>query len=227
MGYRSFIENIKLKDKEFYIIANKLKENGIETKFIFKLRKDINVYMIKLKEKGFIRLDIFNKKRVSKLNFLYQNLAYDNNVNVPKIFSIIEYDNEIWKISQWITGTRTDKVWNYSKVFIQFGKEIAKLNLIKDSSSDTNLAYFDLSKINQIWSRNKDLYIIDVNFGLVKNVDKYVVKNLIMGLRTKNRIQLFLEGYQQYRSTNRILKLLNKSQWKWRDFGLKKDDVLI
>jgi hypothetical protein len=45
-----------------------------------------------------------------------------------------------------------------------------------------------------------------------------------MSLRTAERINWFLNGYERIRSTRRILKMADERNWKFKNFQLEEED---
>lgn len=227
MGYRRAIHNEPVVGSKFSTLKTLFYDKlGLVVKNIFRIRKEKNVYRVNLQDGLNLRLDIF-KMKAPKDKLSYHRLAYDNGVSVPKIIEVCKLYNstleDIFKVSEWIEGVRIEEVWNLSKVFEKCGEQIAKLNLIKDPVSDKYLSLRDFSPLNFIWTKEKEVYIIDLNIFVVEDVDYSVVKTLVMGLRTKNRIDCFLKGYMKFRSTDRIMKILKKYKWKWKNYSLAKE----
>jgi hypothetical protein len=149
---------------------------------------------------------------------------------VAKIIDVFKVRNEIWRVSEWIEGVRIGEVWNLSKMFERCGEQIACLNLVKDVESGNYLGLGDFNGLNLIWTNKEEVYIIDFYVWPRIVVDESVVKTLIMGLRTRNRADVFLKGYMRFRSIDKIMEILEKNNWKWKTFGFVEEvfeDILI
>lgn len=228
MTYRPEIDNYEINGKQFESIKNILDEKlKVNIKKILQVRLKRYVYQLILDNNTSLRLDIFSTNDLKTKKIIeYQILCNKTNINIPKVFILLRVEDKHWKVSKWIEGIRLEEVWNQKDVFYKCGKLIATLNNIKDPESNNYLAMFDFNKINLIWTKNKEVFIIDVNMGPKNDIDISVVKNLVMGLRTKNRCIEFLHGYNTIRSIEIIEKLLKQQNWKWKNFCLLEDDVL-
>lgn len=228
MGYRRAIHNIPIEGQLFNTIKNSLKEYNLQVNNIFKVRKRMKkaiVYMVELDDGKHVRVDNYIKGKVSYSRFEYQKFLYDNGVNVAKIIGLPIINGSQWKVSEWIEGVRLEEVWNDPEVFEKSGEQIAKINSTKDPGTNQFLVLSDFSPLNLIWTKKKEVYIIDLLVSTNENVDYSVVKTLIMGLRTKNRSMRFLDGYKKIRDVDGILKILEESRWKWKQFELEKDPL--
>lgn len=223
MGHRRAIHNCPIIGSKFASI-NKLfyQEFGLKVAHVFQIRQGRPVHRVNLKNGSNLRLDMYKSKAPTK-TFPYQELAYKKGVNIPKIIGVLKIGKITFKVSEWVEGVRIEDVWTLAKMFEKSGEQIASLNLIKDPTSGNYISFSDFNPLNLIWTLKEEVYIIDTNIGIDTDVDYSVVKTLIMGLRTKNRIDCFLEGYMKLRDIGRIMAILEKSKWKWGKHSLKKE----
>jgi len=231
MGYRPGIDNYVITDPKLSLIKKIFyKKFKIKVKHVFQIRKGRGVHRVNLEEGINLRLDICQKKKFQEKETLYQKLAYEKGVHVAKTIGIFRVKNQIWKVNKWIEGVRIGDVWNLSKMFEKCGEQIARLNLVKDVESGNYLGLGDFNGLNLIWTNKEEVYIIDFYVWPRIVVDESVVKTLIMGLRTRNRADVFLKGYMRFRSIDKIMEILEKNNWKWKTFGFVEEvfeDVLI
>ncbi len=231
MGYRSKIYNIPIKDSTFELIKQTLKKYKLIVRKVFRVIKGRNIYMVELENNKHVRVDIYSKKNsFSNDRFRYQQYLYESGVNVARIIGLSKTKKQWLKVSEWIEGVRIGEVWNRAEVFEKCGEQIAKLNSVKDPKTGCFLGLADFSKLNLIWTKENEVYIIDLLVSSTEVVDYSVVKTLIMGLSTRTRIEHFLNGYKKIRDTDRILEILENQNWKWKDCGLSKGppgDILI
>jgi hypothetical protein len=223
MGYRKVIDNIEVTGKGFCVLKRVFSKYGYQISKVYQVRRNRRVYMIELEHGKHLRLDIYGKGLIPYQNFYYQSLLYKNGLNVAKAIGLPFIGKKQGKISEWIEGVRVDEVWNNSEVFEKCGIELAKLNSTIDPQTDLPFALYDFSKLNLIWTKKKEVYIIDLNIAPEENVDTIVYKTLIMALRTPNRIFHFLRGYSKIRSISRILDIAIDKKWKWKNHGIIKD----
>jgi len=214
MGYRPNILNEIINGLQLSSIKKIFyKKFKIKVKCVFKIveSKDKIVHRVNLESGTNVRLDIFlRQKRVPHEEFLYQKLAYENCIHVAKMIGILEVENITWKVSEWIEGVRIGDVWNLSKMFKKCGEQIAKLNLIKDPESGNYLWFNDFNKINLIWTKKEEVYLIDFYVRPVPDIDKWTADTILAGIKTKEKINLFLEGYSKYRDVTKIIKNLDE-----------------
>lgn len=170
------------------------------------------VYKITLKNNENIRFE-FKGSRVNSEEYKeisrLQMLAYNNDVNVPKVLFT---GNEI-KISQWIDGVEINKVRNEKEPNIQLGRLIGKLNTIKDK--DKYLVISDLNNKNSIWN-GKDLYLIDF-CTLTSMSYEEAIKHTFkaVGIRIGSfRWNWFIKGYLEYHPNININNLINIAKEK-------------
>jgi hypothetical protein len=196
-----------------------LKEIGKETKQIIKVRNNRQIYKILLNTNINIRLDIGSIPEVDRL----QQIAIDNNINIPKIIKIIKIKNKFYKFSEWIDGDLLYHVWNTKEVFYKSGELMAKLNLVKDLKTNKYLNNTEFSSTNALWTPDKEIYIIDHGkLRTTDNIDGSLMPVLLKRIRNKERIEIFLSGYSKYRDTNKIIEELNKRNWQWPNKPLQK-----
>ena len=225
MGYRAGIDNLVVGGSKLFLIKKIFSTRfKMDINRVFQIRKRRKVHRVELKNGINLRLDIYKQKEAVKKEFLYQKLAYENNVNVAKIIDIFKVRNKLWRVSEWIEGIRIGDVWNLSKMFEKCGEQIAKLNLVKDPKSNNYLGLGDFSELNLIWTKKEEVYIIDFYVWPRENVDISVVKTIVMGLRMKNRADAFLRGYVKIKSIDKILDILEENNYKWKQFGFEEDD---
>jgi hypothetical protein len=230
MGYRPNISNIDIQGELFDTIKENLfKQRNIIVKKVIQISKDKSLFMIELKNKKFIRLDMINKrnkKKYTKENLNYRNLLYENNICIPSIIRSFIVNDREWVISEWIDGKRISEHWNSSEIFKKCGEEVAKINSIKDPITGYFLHIHDFSKINCILSKQGKVYFIDVLIYSYNVIDYTVVK-LFLCLETINRINAFLDGYSKFRNTDRIINILEENDWTYRDFKFKQDNIKL
>jgi len=218
MGYRPKIDNSPVNDPELSLMKKIFYEKfELKVKCVFKIVKSNlkTIYRVNLESGTNIRLDIFSKKKkVPHREFLYQKLAYENHINVAKIIGVLKVENKIWKISEWIEGVRIGDVWNLLKMFKKCGEQIAKLSLMKDPKSGNCLWLNDFNKINLIWTKEEEVYLIYFYVRPRANIDESIVETVLRGIRTKEKIKIFLEGYSKYRDVTNIIKKLDEKNWK-------------
>jgi len=195
----------------FNIISNLSKTllgNGNTS--VIQARTDKLVFKVKYNEKLF-RFD-FGQKYLVNIN--EQKIASET-INIPKILFV---DNiKKYKISEWIDGVDINKVWNLPEVFIQSGELMGKLNLIKNTNSGMYLSNCEFSSSNAIWSNDKKVYLIDLGkLRWSSCTDITIVQVLLKRIRNKEKIDLFLEGYSKFKSTEKIIKICNQKNWSWK-----------
>ena len=212
MGYRPGIDNYVITDPKLSLIKEIFyRKFEMKVKYVFQIRKGRKVHRVNLEDGTNLRLDIYSNIKVPKKEFLYQKLAYEKGVHVAKIIDIFKVENKTWKVSEWIEGIRIADVWNSLKMFEKCGEQIAKLNLVKDVESGNYLGLSDFNKINLIWSKKEEVYIIDFFVWSRLVVDESVVNTIRRGgFRTKNKVDAFLKGYKKFRSVDKIIEIIEE-----------------
>ena len=209
MKGKNKIDNIEIKGNKFLKLKEEiLEELGIENvSKIIHVCKAKSVYEVVLGENKSLRLDILKGSAKAIRRIHYQSLAYENKVNVPKLIGFFDckHDGNFYKVSEWITGIRVGHVWNKKEMFRNAGRQVAKINSIKDSYTGLFLGYNDFSKPNAIWTKDEKTYLIDVVILPKQDVDFSTIK-LFKNFKSGKRIRWFLDGYSEIRNTSRILK---------------------
>ena len=201
---------------------------GFKVDSVFRVNRKPKVHMVELNDGSHLRLDIY--KKYKKLKVLkkaqLQKLLYSSGVNVPKVIGIEENVRHkyIWKISEWIEGERIENYWDDPTIIEKCGEQIAKINSVKIPKSNDHICLGDFTPLNAIVTSEKKVYIIDLSIYLCKNVNVSVYKTLVTGLKNRKRVEWFLNGYKKIRSTERILKLAEKKNWKWKECILQEED---
>jgi len=222
MGYRRAIHNFEIFGQQFDLVKNKFKNYGFNVQKIYQIRKDRNVYMVEIDDQKHIRLDIY-KNKIPHRMFRYQNYLHRAGVNVAKLIALPVVNGRQWRVSEWIEGVRVENVWDKPEVFIKSGEQMAKLNLVKDLKTNNFLYLSDFNKINEIWTADNEVYFIDLSVYPTNDVDRFVVKTLVMGLRTLTRICYFLEGYRKFRSIDKIIDILITDKFRYKRFSILQD----
>jgi len=223
MGGKNKISNIEIsRGREYFRIKSILKRyfDITDIKTIFYVIEDKHVYQIILDDDKSFRLDMyedleFRGVEYREKKFFYHKVAFDNKINVPEPLAYYKTPVGFYKYSKWIEGKRIGYFWNLPELFRKAGKEIAKIHLIKDPSSDKFLGYNDFSKPNAIWTKDKEIFLVDVEIQPKKDVDANAVKILLKNIRDKDRIKWFIRGYREYRDPTMIIKELEKKNYKW------------
>lgn len=212
MGYRSGIDNYVITGSKLFLIKEIFYGKfEMKVKYVFQIRKGRGVYKVNLEDGTNLRLDIYLNKKVPRKEFLYQKLAYEKDIHVAKIIDIFKVKNKTWRVSEWIEGVRVADVWNLLKMFEKCGEQIAKLNTVKDVKSGNYLGFSDFNKINLIWSKKEEVYIIDFFVWPRSVVDESVVNTIKRGgFRTKNKVDAFLKGYKKFRSVDKIIEIIEE-----------------
>lgn len=219
MGKKNKISNIKVKEKDLSTLKIILSqyfniENVKEIRLVIEGKNIFEVVVNSIKS---YRLDTYNLLRKKSFGYYkkrmsYQKMAYENNVNVPKIIGFHKDGDVAYKVSTWINGKRIGFVWNTSDMFRKAGIEIAKINSIQDPKSGRFLGYNDFTKPNAIWTNNKEIFLVDVVIQPKRDVNANVVKILRKNLNNDlKRSTWFLEGYETIRNTDKIIKMLKRS----------------
>jgi len=222
MGGKNKISNIEIRGREFFRIKSILKRyfNVIDIKKILYVIKGKNVYEIVLSNGESVRLDIVEGITQRVINYhknktFYHKIAFDSGIKVPELLGSYETPDSFYKYSKWIKGKRAGFVWNLPQIFKYAGEEIAKINLIKDLKTGYFLGYNDFSKPNAIWTKQEELFLIDIEIQPKRNVDDSVIKMLLKNIKDRDRIKWFLRGYKEYRDTKIIEQELERRNYKW------------
>lgn len=217
MGFRGVIHNIMITGETLENIKTTLKkEADLQAEEVYRIHKRRNIYMVKLDNEKYIRLDIFSKNRMPNKKISYQKYINENyNINIPKFIKLIELDRYFFKLSEWIKGVRIGNVWNLDKMFVESGKELAKLNSIVEPDSNKYFILRDFSKINLIWTEMEQVFIIDLYLKPVELslIDYNIARILLTVLKSEHKINKFLEGYYEIRDTKKILEILDEFNW--------------
>lgn len=216
MGGKNKISNAKLKGTEFLVLKKILIQHfKIEhIKQILLVTEGKCVFEVVVNTNNSYRLDVYDLDNKPKtLEFYrrrmrYQTIANNAGVNIPKVLGFFKDIEFIYKLSEWIKGDRVGHVWNLQDMFQKAGIEVAKINLLKDPNSNRFLGYNDFSKPNAIWTKDKQIYLVDVIVEPKRDVDASVLKILNKNLDSDpKRCGWFLEGYETVRRTADIRKM--------------------
>ena len=181
-------------------------------KKIIHIRKNRQVYKLVFKKISPMRLDIGYPPKIARM----QQIAYDNKIEVPKIIKLVGKGKTGYKYSEWITGVLLMHVWNLAEVFYKSGDLMGRMNLVQDPVDGKFLSNSEWSAPNAVWTPDKKIYIID--HGRMKTVEKTdmtVVKVVLKRIRNKERINVFLDGYSQYKNVDFIKKQIEARNWYW------------
>ena len=188
------------------------------------------VYKFNLLNKD-MRLDIFPS---SYKWYLIHNFSYQYGISVAKEIFRNEKDKIIYRICDFIDGCPLDKADDIKDTYIKSGQQIARLNYIKPSEelmdqvglkggdiNDYGLTNSDFSSPNAIYTKDRNVYLIDTDSFQVKQIsngdlDFTLVKPLIKWIKNRTKIDYFLEGYSKFRDPVNIIKLCEKLSWTWR-----------
>lgn len=208
MGKRNRIENIEITGELFDEINELMISNLNESlEKAIKISKSKNVYCVTTKNNSY-RLDLYFK--YSTKNFKYQDLAYKNKINVPKIIQVFSTVKGNCKISEWIYGKRIGYFWDDMYMFKKCGELLGKLNTIKDNTTNLFLSADDFSKPNVVMTEKNEVFIIDVIIKPRVNIDGSIFKILKDHIKEKVRINNFLKGYFKYRNCDHIKERVKK-----------------
>jgi hypothetical protein len=209
MGYRTNISNIDIQGELFDTIKENLfKQRNIIVKKVIQISKDKSLFMIELKNKNHIRLDMGNKRNKKKFteeNLYYRNLLYKNNIHIPCIIRIFTVKGRQWVISEWIEGTRANENWNSIKLLEKCGEEVAKINSIKDPTTGFSLHIADFTNLNLIWTKYEEIYFIDIVIYTYEHINNALLK-IVNNLKNENRINAFLTGYSKVINIDKLIK---------------------
>jgi len=172
--------------------------------------KKIKTCKISLDDGTFLRFDRKNQKEITRL----QMMAVENGIEIPKVVLCVRG----YKFSEWIDGFMLRDVCNIGEAYIKFGEVVARLNNVKDPRNNNFLQNADINSTNVIWTEDKKIYIID--HGKLKTSprpDTSVRTILLKRISEKERIDAFLKGYSKYRNIDKIIELLDKHNWRWKD----------
>jgi len=222
MGRKNKIDNIKIRGREFHRFKSLLKRyfNITGVYKIFHVIEGKRVHQVMLEDGNSVRLDVHEELEEDVIVYLqkkafYHKLASENDIKVPPMIGTYTTPTGFYKCSKWIKGQRVGFVWNLPHVFQCAGREIAKINLLKAPGGNQYLGYNDFNKPNAIWTKNNELYLVDVEIQPKKSVDNNVVKMLLKNIDDRDRIDWFLRGYSEFRSTDKIEKELKRRNYKW------------
>lgn len=170
---------------------------------VIKAKPNRGVYKAWLEGGGIIRID--HKQARSKEISRIQMLVHDSGVKVPKVF----VSGGI-KLSEWIDGVDLYFVKNLPEANIQLGELLGALNTVKENGRYA--AQGDIGNTNFIWTKDKELYMIDfgslrlTNYGdALRRTAAGVCKRV-----AKNRREWVYEGYAKYHNIDQFIKLVNE-----------------
>lgn len=179
-------------------------------KSVIKIRSDKAVYKANCNE-GNVRVDLSRRYfRGSK----EQQIAYDNGINVPKIY-YLNYKPMI-KLSEWIDGESVFYLTGVddSELFSKYAILVSKLTSVK--YENLYLMNSDLNLGNLIWTSSREIYMIDLDkLKFVDDVTEGIVKLLLKRIKHRSRINIFLEEYSKYKNVDSIVSLCNQMDWRW------------
>ena len=135
-----------------------------------------------------------------------QIIAYKNLINVPKI---IVLNNRI-KISEWIDGVELYFVQNLPEANFALGELIGKLNLVKHKKQ--YLTSGDINNTNFIWTKDKKLYLVDVDKLKLRSYEmavKMVAHEAYKRINNERR-KYFYKGYSKYHDIDILINFLNE-----------------
>lgn len=168
---------------------------------VIKVKSNKKVYKTFLEDGEIIRIDLTQPKEISRI----QMLVHDSGVKVPKVF----VSGRI-KLSEWIDGVDLYFVKNLPEANIQLGELLGRLNAVKEN--DRHVAQGDVGSTNFIWTKDKELYMID--FGRLHLTDyDDAVRRTAAGVCkrvAKNRREWVYEGYAKYHNIDQFIKLVNE-----------------
>jgi len=214
MYIQPYPENESNNQSIIRIIKNELKLN---VKKLYRMEKKgaVKIWRAELARGKSLRID---NRAVGNSVYL-QKLALKNGVNVPRV---LYYKNI--KISTWVNGEMLSNVFDDANAFIEVGRQLAKMNSIVDPSTGRCLTNSDMGITNFIYTKNKQIYIIDMNtMRLTRNPDSSICKMLLKRIRDPERNALILKGYGETRDTKKIIKAAEKLNWKWGHRGFRKN----
>lgn len=192
----------KIKGKAFELFAETVRNNlGKEVIRVIKIKYNKRVYKVLLKGGGIIRIDFRQSKKITRL----QMLVYNGGVKVAKVLKSGRV-----KLSEWIKGQDLYFVKNLPEVNIQLGELLGKLNTVKEN--DKYVAVGDINNTNFIWTKNKELYLIDLGDLCLLDYDKAMLKVAggVSKRVAKNRRKWFYEGYAKYHNIDQFIKIVNE-----------------
>ena len=219
------IKEIDINERPGLTIKNMIKkELNKDVLRIFKvMKRNPRVYKVDLNDGTVLRFEIMNLAEHNKI--LLQNTANLYHDGTPKIIFYKIVGKRIFKFSEWIHGKLLAEVSHLEEVNIKEGEMFAKLNNIKDPKTGLFITIGEINNTSMIWTEDRRLVIIDQ--GTIRalseaGIDGVVYKNLIKRVKYKKRIDMFLEGYSKHRDISNILKIANKSNWRFGKKKLKK-----
>lgn len=193
----------EIKGKLFKLFAETVKDD-LDKKVIrvMKVKRKGRVYETLLRDGGIIRIDFRQSKKISRL----QMLLYNSGVKVPKVLK-----SGSVKLSEWIDGVDLYFVEDLPEVNIQMGELLGKLNTVKEN--DKHAVVGDINNTSFIWTKNKELYLIDLGDLCLLDYNKAMLK--VAGGVTKrvakNRRKWFYEGYAKYHNIDQFIKFVNET----------------
>ena len=228
MGYRIAILNKPVKEVFVQAVKKKFRKYKMKVIDVVRINRKYKVHMVTLSDGRHIRLDNYSGRQPYQIKEKVdiQKLLRKRGVNVAKVIGVEKLlfgrpeKITTWKISEWIEGERLLEYWNDREIIEKCGEQVAKINSIR-TEEGACICLGDFTALNAIVTEDKEVYIIDLSVYPCKSVSQSVFKTLIMSLRNKERIGWFLEGYERFKSTEKILKIAEKSNWKWKKYPLK------
>lgn len=143
-------------------------------------------------------------------------LLLENNVNVPKILDVKEFEDSgyVFKLSEWIVGDLWKHIAGNPKIYSLMGEQVAKMNLTKYKHGFIGCT--DINSSGVVYN-GKDVYLIDLGRSKAKiNPDGSVAQMLMKRVVNKERMQIFLDEYSKFRPVDGIIRLLNQRNWRWK-----------
>jgi len=187
------------------------------------------VWCIECSDGTKLRYDHYHKKYIK-----LQMLVWSKGLNVPKVLKEVDFPQKT-RFCEWIEGKLIREMWREDEVFIKAGELMAQINNIRCPTTKKYITNSDFNPSNLVWTKDKKLYMIDFNtakkWDSPKDVDrlaasciakyyqywpKWADQNKEKKIRgPRKKMELFLEGYQKYRDTKQIVRLLNKCKWQF------------
>lgn len=211
MDYKNKIVFKEVRGREFFRLKSIMRRYfKFDAKKILQVRENKRLYQVILSNDTSVRLDVYDITSV-KFKKINRNCKLLNikRLNYPKIFSIVNTPDSIYKASKWIEGSLLKEVWNRPNVIKTAGVAIAKINMIKEEKSGKNLSFTNFNREHAIWSAGDELYLIGDHIFPVKDVNQHIARMIKKNLQKTEIINWFLAGYKTIKPIYGIQKILN------------------
>jgi len=197
---------LEIADHKMLDVRNIIKnELGREVVKIFKIMKrNPRIFRIELDDDSVLRFEIIDLKLLPRIKL--QEFVFLHHDGTPKIVFYKIIGNKIFKFSEWIYGKLVDEV-NHNEI----------VN-IKEPKTGLFITNGEINSTNLIWTIEEKIFIIDHDKLCTVNesgLDQMVVKNIVKRIQFKDRRDMFLKGYSEYRDIDGILKFGKKCGWTW------------